>query len=101
MIPHPDDATHYRLSPDARALWGRHNVGVQGRFCITMQAFAMVSGINPVAKLIRPLPQTTGDGRPLYSFRWTDLEVTFTYADDGIPVVQHFVPDPVPPPPPR
>ena len=94
MIPHPDDATHYRLSPEARALWERHGKDVQGRFRITMQALAMVRDINPRAKLIRPLPQAAGDDPPHYSFRWTDVEVIFTQDDDGLPIVQHFIPDP-------
>ncbi len=94
MIPHPDDATHYRLSPEARTLWEQHDRGVQGRFRITMQALAMVLNIKPGGELKQPLPQTAADGSPLYSFRWTDVEVIFTQDDDGLPIVQNFIPDP-------
>ena len=98
VLPHPDDATHYQMTPEARALWETCDEGEQVRFRITMQALAMVLDIKPAAKLMHPLPQTADDGRPLYTFRWHDLEVTFTQTDDGIPIVQHFLPDPLPPP---
>ena len=94
VIPHPEDAPHYRMTPAATAAYQQMERDEQGRFRITMQTppFSM----NIATPLIRQLPETTEDGRPLYSFQPMDICVIFSRED--IFVVHDLYRDPSYPP---
>ena len=91
VIPHPEDATHYRMTPGAYATYQRMGPGQQGRFRITMQT--PVFSMNIATPLIRQLPETTEDGRPLYSFQPSDIRVIFS-RENRFPVVHDLYREP-------
>lgn len=91
MIPHPEDAPHYRMTPAAYATYQRMGPGQQGRFRTTMQTPAFSMSI--ATPMVSQLPETTEDGRPLYSFKPIDIRVIF-FRENGFPVVHHLYRDP-------
>ena len=91
VIPHPEDAPHYRMTPAAYATYQQMAQDEQGRFRITMQM--PVFSMNIATPLIRQLPETTEDGRPLYSFQPSDICVIFS-RENGFPVVHDLYRDP-------
>ena len=91
VIPHPEDAKHYRMTSDAYATYRRMGPGQQGRFRVTMQTplFSLKISIPMTSQL----PETTEDGHPLYSFKPIDIRVIFS-REDGIPLVRDLYRDP-------
>ena len=91
VIPHADDAENFRMTPEARAAYGRMGWRSQRRFDTTMQAPAL--RFDRQHRLIRPLDRTTEDGRPLFIYKWIDIYVIFSWDDDGLPLVQELYRD--------
>lgn len=91
VIPHPEDAPNYRMTPAATAIYRQMGPGAQGRFRITMQAPPL--SMNITIPPLPQLPETTEDGRPLYSFKLSDIRVIFS-REDGLPLVHDLYREP-------
>ena len=65
----------------------------RGRFRVTMQSPGLWLDRRR-ERMIRPLNDTDPDGRPLFSYKWDDIYVIFSWADDDTPIVHNLYPDP-------
>ncbi len=92
VIPHPENAPNYRMTGRALRLYYQLTLLQQGRFRVTMQSPAL--RLDKEQRMVRPLNDTDPDGRPLFSYKWNDIWVIFSKADDDTPIVHNLYPDP-------
>lgn len=92
VIPHPENAPNYRMTDEALRRYYQLTLRQQGLFRVTMQSPGL--RFDREYRMIRPLDDTAPDGRPLFSYKWNDIYVIFSRADDGSPIVHNLYPDP-------
>ena len=93
VIPHPEDAPNYRMAGESMRLYRELTIRQRGRFRVTMQSPGLWLDAKR-QRMIRPLNDTDPDGRPLFSYKWNDIWVIFSRADDDTPIVHNLYPDP-------
>lgn len=92
VIPDPEDATHYRLLPHARAVLRGLSWGARRRFAVTMQSPGLAPAHND--KPNRRIPPRREDDPPLYKTKLSDIWVIYSRAEDGSPIVHDLYIDP-------
>ena len=92
MLPHPENAPNYRMTGRALRLYYQLTLLEQGRFRVTMQSPGL--RFDTEQRIVIPLNDTDPDGRPLFSYKWNDIYVIFSRADDDTPIVHNLYPDP-------